>query len=220
MRATHRRSALAVPAALVLLAAPAQPAAAKEFVKLVLVGSAGDSLTLRPPTAVLDGLFDGRIPAQPRGAYVKIHPLGVGDFPGVPGRFFPEAGAVCLSWDRTRIDRCHRPPASLLREVDRSRALIPFRGASTTLRYLRRGPRPVRHAHQNIHIAVELAFDRSALARRASRPRRCIALVAAWRGPGAHMRPTRLCLSPLGVYARTVLYPVGPAGWSLLRSNP
>jgi hypothetical protein len=99
---------------------------------LILVGPDGLSTELRPAAAVIDQLFDGE-PAETRGGYVRVYPVGRTGHVGIPGRFYPETGAVCLSWDQSAPPRnCHRPPAPLAGLLGAPNVKL-FRGTGVTL---------------------------------------------------------------------------------------
>lgn len=213
---------------LLVALATAGAASAKEFRALVIVGADGDSIELSRPRDLADSLFDGanRLnrrhsfgAAAARGSYVRLYPLGAGGDVGVPGRFYPATGAVCLSWDQgTQAKPCQRPNPTLLRALQVSaRRLARFRGRSVALVRLEN---PIVNARVNdqLRVAVELALDRYRRAVRAARPARCIEFGATWRGVRG-WRPRRLCLARGGVYAAGQLYPLGPAPWDLARIN-
>jgi hypothetical protein len=235
-RAGTRRSRLHVSLAmkrfallsLVFALASADPASAKEFRTLVVVGTAGDSIELSRPPALADSLFDaanrlnrgrrfGTVGA--RGSYVRIYPLAAGGHVGVPGRFYPLTGAVCLSWAQgTQGKPCQRPNRTLLEALRASsRRLVHFRGHSVALARLE-NPRLSGPLRNQLRIAIELAFDRSRRAVRARRPRNCIAFRATWQTDRG-LRPQRFCLGERGVHAAGRLYPLGRAPWDLARLN-
>jgi hypothetical protein len=196
--------------------APAD-AAAKGVEALVVVGSDGRSITIEPELAVLGvmlyhpaSVYNVRPrPARPRGGYVKLYPLGSRGLPAIPGRFYPLTGALCFSWNEavapSACGRLGRPR----RLLHAARGLVLFHGRPTMLTLLRPG------ATANLVAALELAFDRYRASHTARRPSRCLPFVASWRGPQRAQRPSRLCVSPGGVYARGRLYPAGPATWRL-----
>ena len=188
----------------------AAPASAKEFASIAVVGADGRSTEIRAAERVIYGLLGGRARAQPRGGYVRIYPLGTTGHVGVPGRFYPTTGAVCLSWNQAARPRsCGRPSAkSVSRLLTRTRGLQLFRGSGATLARLRSAD--VRAtAFTQLRVAFELAFDRSRLARRTSRPTHCLRFSGSWRGRGAATRPRQFCLAESGVWASGLLYPLG-----------
>lgn len=202
---------------LLIFTAATPSAAAKGVVSLVAVGSDGDSIAIQPEQAVLavmlyhpQSVFNLRPePAEPRGAYVRIYPLGAGGFPAIPGRFYPTTRALCFSWQQAAAPkscgRLGRP--NLL--IAASRRLALFRGPTTTLVSLR----PASTA--NLLTALEFAFDRYRASYSSRRPRLCLPFLAKWRGAHAAQRPSRICVSRGGLYARGRLYPAGPATWRL-----
>jgi hypothetical protein len=194
-------------------------AAAKDVAALVVVGSDGRSIMIDPGPAVLGvmlyhpaSIYNVRPqPARARGGYVKLYALGSLGVPAIPGRFYPVTGALCFSWNQAVVpNRCGRlgPPHRLLAA---SRRLALFHRRPTGLALLRPG------GTENLFAALELAFDRYRASRAAHRPARCLPFVASWYGPGGTQRPSRLCVSRRGVYARGRLYPAGPAVWRLAR---
>lgn len=199
--------------ALVLAFAPT--AVAKEFTSLIVVGSDGRSTELRPTSVVIEQLFDGE-PAEARGGYVRVYSVGRTGHVGIPGRFYPETGAVCLSWDQSATPRnCHRPSAPLAGLLGALNIKL-FTSMGVTLRTLA-SPRVRRPVVTQLRVAFELAFDRFRLTRRAPTPRRCLSFAGTWRG--ANKRPRAFCLAPDGVHARGLLYPLGREPWHLAFLN-
>jgi hypothetical protein len=199
--------------------APADGAAIGVEALVVVVGSDGHSITIEPERAVLGVMlyhpasaYNVRPrPTRPRGGYVKLYPLGPGGLPAIPGRIYPLTGALCFSWNEAvapkRCGRLGRPRRLL--DAARHRAL--FHGRPTVLTGLRPG------ATGNLLAALEMAFDRCRSSRLARRPARCRPFVASWDGPLSTQRPSLVCLSRRGIYARGRLYPAGPATWRLAR---
>jgi hypothetical protein len=197
----------------------ASSAQAKEFASLVVVGSDGNSLDLRSDPRVIDQLFSSTDRVAIAGDYVRLYPLGPTGHVGVPGRFYPATAAVCLGWDQSLPPRdCRRAEGDLLALLGQGRALVPFRGAPTTVALAESQSVPPVVAHQ-LGVAFELAFDRSQLARRVGPTTSCRRFVVSWRGPQRSARPRSFCLSPDGVRARRLLYPLGPEPWQLARLN-
>lgn len=202
-------------AVLVLLAPP--DATAKEFAVVVIVGDDGRSITRRSEPTALDQLFDGPTTDEVRGGYVRVYRLGPTGHVGLPGRFYPATGALCVSWDQAAAPRsCHKPRTAL--GLVRPGDLALFRRAGPTLAVLASpGVRP--RIVTQLRVAFEFAFDRSHLARRAPRPGRCLPFSATWRGTRAGARSRRFCLSRRGVYAGGLLYPLGIEPWRLAYLN-
>jgi hypothetical protein len=201
-------------AAVALALAFVPTAVAKEFTSLVLVGPGGRSTELRPTAILIDQLFAGER-AEARGGYMRVYPLSRTGHVGIPGRFYPETGAVCLSWDQSAPPRnCHRPREPLARLLSAPTITL-FSGPGVTLRTLE-SPSVRRPVVSQLRVAFELAFDRFRLARRAApTPRRCLAFAGTWRGIGANKRPRAFCLAPDGIHARGLLYPLGREPWHL-----
>lgn len=204
-------------AVLILAALAPADASAKGVESIVVVGANGRSIRIQPEQALLAvmlyhpaSVYDRRPrPAVPVGGYVKIYPVGTAGFPAIPGRFYPATRALCFSWNQAAVpESCGRlgPPRLLLAASHR---LALFHGRPTTLAHLRPG------STVNLTASLELAFDPYHESRAARRPRRCLPFLAAWQGPHAAPRPSRLCVSSRGVYAQGRLYPAGPAIWRL-----
>jgi hypothetical protein len=204
-----RAVALAVTAA--LLVAPA--AGAKRFTKLVVVGSNGFSTVLRGSIAdpFLPGFFsDPREQVEPQGPFFLLYPLFDRGVPAQPGRYYPEARVACFSWQRSgpaALADCARVSDVTAQRLDVR--LPAVHGEPTTLtRLASKGY--VRRLQSNGAVAMELALARWRLARPATRPLDCGRsdwVEAAWQGAEAAQRPTRFCLSLLGVWAAGRLYP-------------
>jgi hypothetical protein len=206
---------LLVVVALALAAAP--PAGAKTFAAVAVVGADGSSVTLRPAPRVVSEFFDGHGSAAVRGGFVRVYPLGHTGHVGVPGRFYPETGALCLSWKQARpaARRCGLPGPGLWRLLLAAAERPLFHGTGAAVARLESAHvRPATFG--NLGAAFELAFDRSALARPAPRPPSCLPFTATWRG-GA--RPRRLCLSEQGAHAGGLLYPLGVEPFRLAWQN-
>jgi hypothetical protein len=195
----------------------AAPAYAKDIESIVVVGSDGRSLTIKPERAVLGvmlyhpaSVYDVRPkPARSRGSYVRIYPVGHGGFPVILGRFYPATHALCFSWNQALAPRSCGHLAPPRRLLAASRRVAHFHGRPTALAVLHPG------GSANLFAALELAFDRYRLAHASRRPANCLPFVATWHGPSAARRPTRVCVSRRGLYARGRLYPAGPAVWQL-----
>jgi hypothetical protein len=197
----------------------ASGAQAKEFASLVVVGADGSSVELHSSPRVVDQLFSASDRVAIEGGYVRLYPLGPTGHVGVPGRFYPAARAVCLAWDQSLPPRdCRLATGELLALLGRARTLAPFRGAPSTVALAESQSVPRVVANQ-LRVAFELAFDRSRLARRAGPTTTCRRFAVRWRGPQASLRPRSFCLSPEGVRAGRLLYPLGPEPWRLASAN-
>jgi hypothetical protein len=202
---------------LALLAAP--NAVAKEFASLAIVGADGGSITIRPQPKMLDQLFDGPTTRNVSGAYVRVYPLGPTGHVGVPGRFYPATGALCLSWNQAAAPRhCHKPPMPLRRLISVG-DLARFSRVGPTLAELE-SSRVAPAVVAQLRVAFELAFDRSRLSRSAPTPTRCLPFSGKWRGTEVGARSRRFCISRRGVYAGGLLYPLGIEPWRLAYLNP
>jgi hypothetical protein len=190
-----------------LVAALALPAggAAKLITSVIVVGADGNSRTVRGGERVFEQLRPAHAAeALPDGRYVLVYPMLGEGLPAQPGRFYPETGAACFSWSG-RLGACAHVESDLARRL----AAVPlsgFAGPPTTIVRLVddgvRQPTP-----SNVSVALELAINRSRLARPSARPARCPILYAArWRGPEAARRPTQLCLTGRGLWASGRMY--------------
>jgi len=188
------------------------------FERMVGVGGNGTwaVIKLEQTGSRSDSVLGGRAVVVPSGGYVRIYPF-IGSLPAVPGRFYPAAHVLCLYW--------HEPASNCSRlGVGATRLLaplvrLPLRvGAPTTVVAVRYRSRLLRYADGNIFAALELALERHAVSR-SSVPRNAIALNVDWRGPTAAQHPGRLYLTPIGVYTRSHLFPLGRGPWCYLAGN-
>jgi hypothetical protein len=213
----RRSIVVAVLAAAALTVAP--PLAAKEFAGLVIVGADGSSLERRPGATVIDDLFRANARARPRGGYLRLYPLGPTGHVGVPGRFYPRTGAVCLAWNQAVPPRnCYRAGPRLTRVLARGLPTRRFFGRGPTLARLT-SPGVTAPVVSQLRVAVELAFDRHRLARRGPSPVDCVHFTASWRDETAVPRPRRFCLALDGVHTGGRVYPLGPAPYRLAAWN-
>src|SRR5215217_4259419 len=161
------RPAVALAVAAALLAVPT--AGAKTLTKIVAVGAGGAYIELRG----LDWPSLDITPTDvaPSGDYVLLYPLMDRNVPARPGRFYPASGLACFSWDRTVLGTCGRLADGL---ATRLAGVPAVRGEPTLLRSLVRGRAPAGVLSSGA-IAIELAFNRPQLSRRApKRPKNCI----------------------------------------------
>jgi hypothetical protein len=213
----RRRIVVATVVASALAGAP--PLGGKEFTHLVVVGVDGSSRVLRPSPAAIADLSSSPEAARPLGGYLRLYPLDAGGHVGAPGRFYPRTDAICLSWNQAVVPRhCYRATPRLRRVLARAGALGRFRGRGPTLGLLASPglPRPV---ISQLRVAVELAFDRSRLARPDPRPAACVPFTASWRTSAAARRPRRFCLAEDGVHAGGLVYPLGRSLYRLAAAN-
>jgi hypothetical protein len=188
------------------------------FERIVAVGGQGasKSIKLRQRGPRSDAVLTGPAAKLPRGGYVRLYPF-IGGLPAVPGRFYPTAQVICLYW--------HEPASNCSRlSIAGSKLLAPF--GSLPLRYeaptvpvaVRHRSRLLRYADGNIFAALELAIERPSVPRSAA-PQNSIRLQVTWRGPRASQRPQQLLLTPIGVYARARLFPLGRWPWCYVAGN-
>jgi hypothetical protein len=197
------RVVLALTVAAALLAAPS--ADAKTLTKVVAVGAGGAYVELRG--LGWESLQTTPSDTAPSGGFVLLYPLMERSVPARPARFFQDSGVACFSWNRTVLGTCGR----LSDEVATRLAGLPvLAGEPTVLRSLIVGQRPG-IVESNGAIAIELAFNRPQLSRRApKRPANCLQLRATWIGPQASTRPTRFRSCGVGIWSRGRLYPAAP----------
>ncbi len=203
--------ALVVVALTGLAVAPAQ---AKQFTKLVLVGSRGTSLELRDASLWRSGLDTPPSEAPAGSTYLLVYPIFDKTVPGLPGRYYPIQQTMCLSLDRSVLGGCRPVSDALAAKLALASALPRFARDPTVVTRLSIAGHD-RGAAGNDAVAVELAFNRSRLAHHARRPAQCATVVASWGGPDAAARPTRFCLGPRGIWTRGRLYP-SPGLWTLV----
>jgi hypothetical protein len=214
------RVVLLVTCAALIAVAAAPVSHAKEFTSISVVGADGRSNNIRASSGTIDGLFGGLIRARPSGGYVRVYPLGPTGHVGIPGRFFPATGAVCLDWNQAAPRReCWRPSRALRPILLRASNLRLFHGAGPTLGRLT-STKVAAPVLTQLRVAFELGFDRWRLARQALRPTRCLQFSGAWRGSRSHARPRQFCLSERGVYASGMLYVLGVEPFRLAWTNP
>lgn len=202
-------------------AAPRPASAGGPFARLIGVGSSGDSLeiTLQRSGARSDAsLFSGGPPlAVPSGGYVRLFPL-IGGLPGVPGRYYPAAQALCWSWQQPARD-CQQADATARRLLAPLRTLRPWQAPPTVLTGLDYRGRRVRPALANLLVALELAFDRRPVRATGSPGTAAFSFVGRWQGPQARLRPRRFTLGPQGVYSGGLLYRLDPGVWAFANAN-
>jgi hypothetical protein len=210
-----RKGAAVLVAAVVATAVPA--AEAKEFARLVLVGSDHRSLEMR--SSAVAGLITGRgAKMHTGGGYLRLFFVGPHDFPAATGRYYPARECVALDWPtyETTCTRIGAPQVGLLR---RARSLPRFRAPPTVLAAI------TYHGAFSglittaaaLEPEVELAVDRGG--RVAPPPPHCYRFSGRWRGPAAAARPRAFRLCPAGVYAGRRLYPLDRGVWDWFRVN-
>ena len=144
---------------------------AKLLAKLVVVGGEGRAVEL--PVSLFESLPTDR-PAHLRGGFLLVYPLMDDGLPARPARIYPEAGAVCGSWNTSTepvLGRCLRltaPAGRRFADLD----LVRFRKAPPRLVRLTGPARALESG--NYLLGLELAFNRWREARRAARPARCV----------------------------------------------
>jgi hypothetical protein len=193
---------LPVCAAACLIATPV--GSGKSLEKIVAVGAHGASTEI---TGLDFGAW-AESPARvsPKGRFVLLYPLMDGNVPAMPGRYYPSLHVICFSADRLFAGRCYWPPAPL--ESGLTGIPTVARPPAIVKRLFVGGKK--RNDWSSGAIAIELAFNRPALAKAAPRPHHCRAVRVVWRGSAAASRPTRLLACSSGIWAAGKLYPAGP----------
>jgi hypothetical protein len=179
-------------------------ASAKSLQKIVAIGAHGASTELTG----LDWGTWAESPARvsPKGQYVLLYPLMERGIPAQPGRYYPGLHVVCFSADRLFAGRCYGAPAALeavlagLPTVARPPAIVKKLVVSGKKR----------NDWSSGAVAIELAFNRPALAKAVPKPDRCRAVRVVWKGPMAASRPARFFACSGGLWAAGKLYPTGP----------
>jgi len=195
--------------ALALLVLPSA-ASAKQVNKILVVDSKGRSIDLGGgwPLYLQIRPTNAAPAAAPSGSYLLLFPVMERGVPMQPGRYFTDSHVACWSWALS-TEGCvtveQLPPS-----WERTRTLVPFALAPTTLRALSHGGRSYT-VPSNGTVAIELALTRPRLARPTQRSACAWQLRAQWQGPTASTRPTSLCLRTRGVSTGRLLYPLSPA---------
>jgi hypothetical protein len=196
-----------------LTAAPA--AAGGSFDTVVGVGDSGHwrAIALARNGPRSDASLAGHRASVPSGGYVRVFLL-IGGLPGIPGRYYPGVGTLCLSW-REPPRHCNRltfAGRTLLAPL----ALLPLRRGMPTVAARVRPFAGVLNT-ANVRVALELALERHP--RPARVPVRGRPIEVVWRGPAAKARPRRLLMGPRGVYVGGQLYQLPPGVWSYVAAN-
>lgn len=212
-----RRVLVGVIVTAVFVSAPAAVAGGS-FERIVGVGANGAwaAIRLSQTGPRSEDVLGGRAVKVPSGGYIRIFPF-IGGLPAVPGRFYPGTHVVCLYWQEPahNCSRLGAPGIELLTPF----AKLPLRReAPTTAVAVRYHARLLRYANGNIFAALELAFERPALAS-LHLPPDPIRLAVSWRGPHASRRPRSLFLTPKGVYSSGRLFPLQRGPWCYLAGN-
>jgi hypothetical protein len=216
----YPRGRLAWLVAIALVAAMAAPAtgyAGGPFEQIVGIGARAQStqLKLAPSGTRSEDSLRGRRTHAPGVGYVRIYTL-IGGLPGIPGRYYPTTGVLCLSWNEqpanctklespgrrllaplARLSRLHRPPTRLV-------GVTPATGVLRTA---------------NVHLGLELALARHPSANAQPPSPGALALTLNWRGPDANQRPEHVRLDARGVWAQGHLYPTPHGVWAYIAGN-
>jgi hypothetical protein len=203
--------------AALLVAVPAASGGGS-FERIVGVGANGVSRTieLRAAGPRSEAALEGAAVGVPAGGFVRVYPW-IGNLPAVPGRYYPAARVLCLSW-REPPSSCTRLGAAGVRLLAPLARLSLRRLPPTAPVEVRYRSRTLRYADGNVFAALELALERVPVTRAPSPPD-AVELAVTWRGPLASRRPATLFLSPAGVYASHRLFPLQRGPWCYLAGN-
>ncbi|MEJ7792369.1 MAG: hypothetical protein WKF65_10410 [Gaiellaceae bacterium] len=116
------------------------------------------------------------------GGYVRLFPT-IGGLPGIPGRYYPAEPVLCWSWRQPDRD-CWRASSNAVQLLAPLASLPRWQQPPSVLAELRYRGLRVRPALANLHVALELAFDRDGTAA-ASVPAGALRFTGRWRGPAA-----------------------------------
>jgi hypothetical protein len=213
------RAALTLAVLIVLVLGVSASAPAKDFTRVVLIGSNGRWVEVRAQESVIDGLLISRgSTTRLRGGYLRLFFVGAGDFPANPARYYPEPECSALDWP-TYETSCRRISSTRVRLLRPARVLPRFRNRPTILASIRFHGRltGMITTVAALEDPVEMAVDR--IGRTAPQPRQCYVFRGRWRGPAAALRPRRFLLCPGGVYANGHLYPLRRGVWEWFRLN-
>lgn len=109
------RAALTLAVLIVLVLGVPASAPAKDFTRVVLIGSNGRSVEVRSRESVIDGLLSSRgSSARLRGGYLRLFFVGAGDFPANPARYYPDPECSALDWPAYETS-CRRISSTLVR---------------------------------------------------------------------------------------------------------
>jgi len=179
-----------------------------KFEEIVAIGKGGATrtITLAKRGARSDSsLFHGKAMRRPNDGYLRVFPF-IGGLTGIPGRFYPREGVLCLSWTDQPAG-CRALGAAGQRLMSPLRNL-PLRTAPPTSPIGFRGKfQSYSWARRNVLVAIEMGFDRRPHCCEA-RPTEAIPVVVTWRGPLAAHRPNAFALTPAGIYSRRAVYPL------------
>src|SRR5882762_52747 len=103
------RSVAAIVVVATLIATPT--ASAKILTKVIGIGAGGASVELTGLDWGALRMGDRDAPAS--GGFVLVYPLMERGVPAQPGRFYPETGAACFSWNRAAVGECWRASGEL-----------------------------------------------------------------------------------------------------------
>jgi hypothetical protein len=176
------------------------------------VGAGHHAHQVRLTRRVAGLLYRGKPAAAPRAGYVRLYPIFFG-LPGLPGRFFPATGTLCLDPPGSGCTTLPTRERRILHPLDR----LPLRTRSlTTVRAIYRGR--TRLPLPNFAVAIELAVERGG--QRAAMPATTTPLTLIWKGPDHAERPTKVRIGRRrGLYSRGLLYPLSRAAVTYLRAN-
>lgn len=202
---------LASSAAILAVAPPAPTSPPK--IQLVVVGQRGAAVVFHGQRYAPLNLFTGVTEERGSGDYRLLYWIVDSSYMTEPGRYFADRRIACLSWIRSRLGNCYVVDDAMAAELA-TIAIRPLRQEPTILARLAFRRRDARLDASGA-VAIEYAFARRGLGRRAARPLRCTPGRATWAGPAAASRPTRLCVARNGVWTGGRFYRV-PGPWRAL----
>ena len=202
---------------MVAFAAPPPGYAGGPFEQIVGVGAAGQwtRLKLAPSGPRSEDSLSGHSTRASGVGYVRIYTL-IGRLPGLPGRYYPATGVLCLSW-REPPSNCQQLQPGGRRLLAPLARLARFRRAPTRL--VRVMPAVGALRTTNVHLGLELALARRPVPRAQTPRPGALTLTLIWRGPAADQRPRRVLLDARGVWASGHLYPAPGGVWPYIAAN-
>src|SRR5689334_10108608 len=210
-------SVICVAVLAVTAGAPPAAQAGGPFERVIGVGAGGHWIGLRlaPSGSRSEDALTGPRVGAPRLRYVRLYTL-VGGLPGIPGRYYPAAGVLCLSWAEAPSNCQRLMPAGrrLLRPLGRLPRLA---GQPTRLVRVVPGTGVLRTL--NVHLGIELALERPSVTGVRQKDADALLVTLVWHGPQADRRPRHVLLDHRGVWAAGRLYPTPPGVWPYIVAN-
>jgi hypothetical protein len=202
---------------IVVLGMPPPGYAGGPFEQIVGVGAAGQwtRLKLAPRGPRSEDTLSGRSTRASGVGYVGVYTL-IGGLPGIPGRFYPATGVLCLSWGELPSN-CQQLQSGGRRLLAPLSRLARFHRAPTQLVGVKPAAGVLRT--RNVHLGLQLALARRPVPRSQPPPPGALALTLIWHGPDAAQRPRRALLDARGIWASGHLYPAPRGVWPYIAAN-